>query len=176
MDQTDDWMDEAPVQETTPLVQETTPLVQETTPLDLSFTSYEDELRPRSSGNRRSPPEPYPYRDSADEHGTSDLPRRPDTPEGVRKVQTPTKLPPDQEIIQRRRPRKIRSPTKLPKSTSTKTSTSHKRPRQHSPGVNVKRVTRSDTARKNKDGYFIDLDQEVSSPSTSESSTEHYDK
>ena len=106
MDPTNDWMDDLPTSPTSP--------VQETTHLHVS------------SSDRITPKEPtaqYPYKDpSAD--GDSNLPLRPDTPEGV----WPSPLDITEGSRQVSMERSVTPPSTKP-STSTNPS---KRPREHS--------------------------------------------
>ena len=83
---------------------------------------------------------------------------------------TSTKPPASPPYIQRRTS-KAQTSTSTSTKPSTSTSRSRKRPRQHSPEDTVKRVTRSETARKTKDGYYEALDEECSSFHSSEEET-----
>ena len=140
-----------------------------------------------------TPEGPYPYQNSAAVSPVTAVQESttpPASPPNIqrrisRKLRTPTKAqtststkpPASPTNIQRRISRKLRTPTKVKTSTSTSTkpststSRSRKRPRQHSPEDTVKRVTRSETARKTKDGYYVALDEECSSFHSSEEET-----
>ena len=167
------------------------------TPMNLSNnwidqTTSDDRTTPTQVGPH-TPEGPYPYQNSAAVSPVTAVQESttpPASPPNIqrrtsRKLRTPTKAqtststkpPASPTNIQRRISRKLRTPTKVKTSTSTSTkpststSRSRKRPRQHSPEDTVKRVTRSETARKTKDGYYVALDEECSSFHSSEEET-----
>ena len=149
---------------------------------------FNDDRTPTSQVESHTPEGPYPYKNSAAVSPISAVQESttpPVSPLNIqrrtsRKLRTPTKAqtftststkPPASPPNIQRRTSKAQTSTSTSTKPLTSTSRSRKRPRQHSPEDTVKRVTRSETARKTKDGYYEALDEECSSFHSSEEET-----